>query len=448
MRFLAVTETCDLASLYMRLVSEGHQVKVYISEEAARGTGAGFFTHVAAWRDELDWLRVAGDDGIIIFEAVSEGFGALQDTLRQDGYHVVGGSEFGDRLENDRATGQRFLAECGLQIAPIVEFECLAAAHAYVTAHPARYVVKFSGAAHASSDNYLGQLEDGSDMQAVLAGHMGQNAPARLILMPFLDGIEVGVGAYFNGINFLLPACMDWEHKRFFAGDLGELTGEMGTVATFDGSHEFFLKTLAKLESGLQGYSHVGWINLNTIVNDQGIWPLELTCRFGYPGFAVLEPLQVTAWGDLLKAMTASRTSILDTRHGYSVGVVVTTPPFPYTRKQVNEPIGLPVWIADTVDKTDRANLHFGELGLCEGRLVTSGLYGWSMVVTGTGSSVTEAKDAAYALLRRVAIPNMRYRLDIGDKLINGDLDRLSRLLSKGEPIEPHSVTNGHIVGG
>jgi phosphoribosylamine--glycine ligase len=41
MRFLGVTETCDLAALYIALIEEGHEVRISISEPGARGTAAG-----------------------------------------------------------------------------------------------------------------------------------------------------------------------------------------------------------------------------------------------------------------------------------------------------------------------------------------------------------------------------------------------------------------------
>jgi phosphoribosylamine--glycine ligase len=118
----------------------------------------------------------------------------------------------------------------------------------------------------------------------------------------------------------------------------------------------------------------------------------------------------------------------LATDGGYSVGIVMTTPPFPYSRKEIDEPVGLPILFADDFDFEDRRHIHYGEVGLDREQLVTSGLYGWTMVVTGTGPTIAAAKAEAYARARRISIPNARYRLDIGDRLIAGDLDRVERL--------------------
>ena len=415
MRVLGITETCDLGSLYLRLLAEGHEVRVSISEPLAHGTMAGLVPRVDDWRRELEWIRSAGADGCIVFEAV--GFGTLQHELRRDGFRVIGGSAFGDRLENDRTFALDLLSRHGSKCAPVTEFASAADAIAHLRARPRRCVFKRCDSA---GDTFVGTLDDGSDVAALLeAQGMPEGEP--FILMDHVQGVETGVGAYFNGERFLRPACLDWEHKRFFADDMGELTGEMGTVATFTGSDRLFDATLAPLEPLLREAGHVGWVNLNTIINSAGVWPLEFTCRFGYPGYAVLEPLQEPGWGSLLQLILARNGASFEARDGFSLCIVLTTPPMPLSRKEVDAPVGLPV----LVDDIDPKHLHMGEMGLRNGKLVTSGLYGWTAVVTGTGRTIIEAKAMAYANAARVYAPNMRYRLDIGDKLIDGDLDRL-----------------------
>ena len=343
--------------------------------------------------------------------------GALQDKLRAQGLHVIGGSAFGDRLENDRAFAQSLLGAIGLRTADVREFANAPEAIADLAAKPRRTVLKFSGPDHASGDNYIGQAADGTDVIALLRSKTAViGDDARFILMDYIDGIEVGVGAYFDGTRFLRPACMDWEHKRFFAGDMGELTGEMGTVATFGGTDAFFEASLLKLEPLLTGRGHVGYVNLNTIVNDDGIWPLELTCRFGYPGFAVLAPLQRTSWSALFRRMLIPDGARFETNPGFSTGIVLTTPPFPYSRKQIDEPVGLPIMFDPSLDDDDRRHLHLGEAGLSNGQFVTAGLYGWTMVVTGTGPTVEKSRAEACRRIAKITVPNGRYRLDIGER--------------------------------
>jgi phosphoribosylamine--glycine ligase len=424
MRFLGIGDSCDLGALYIRLAEEGHEVKVFIAHPLCQGTLAGLIEHVSDWRTELPWVLAAGENGFILFENVGAGRGEVQDALRRDGFSVIGSSTYGARLENDRGYAQRMLAERGLSTARFWEFAEREEAIRFIEGRPARYVLKFNGPDAAT---YVGRLQGGDDVKALLTTG-DTTALSSFILMEFVDGVEMGVGGYFNGAEFLQPACLDWEHKRFFPGDLGELTGEMGTVVTYSRSKRFFDLTLGRMEAILREKGYCGYVNLNTIVNEQGIWPLEFTCRFGYPGFAILDPLQETSWADLFHAMITRSTRTFVARPGFSVGIGVTTPPFPYSRSNVPEPIGLPVLFDGNLAPAERQHVHYGEVGL-EGRaLVTSGMYGWTMVVTGVGETIAAAQTSANLLADRVLVPNARYRRDIGRRLIEGDFARVEAL--------------------
>jgi phosphoribosylamine--glycine ligase len=123
----------------------------------------------------------------------------------------------------------------------------------------------------------------------------------------------------------------------------------------------------------------------------------------------------------------------LSTSPGFAVGIVMTTRPFPYLRKLVPEPVGLPILFDGDITERDRRNIHFGEIGLEGSQLVTAGYQGWTMVVTGTGLTVAEAQTNAYQLAQRVVVPNVRYRNDIGAKLIAGDFAKIEGMYLLGD---------------
>lgn len=414
--------------MYLRLLEQGHSVRVHISDVESADVLLGMVDRTTSLETGLAWCQAGQEGGAVVFEETGQG--ALQDSLRRRGVRVVGGSSLGDRLELDRAFGQDTLRDLGLPVARVHEVLGWDEAIAFVETHPARYVLKFSGGGYASTRTYVGMMDDGADLLASLRTQRRlwthDNVP-RMVLMPHVTGVEVGVGAYFNGRRFIRPANLDWEHKRFFPGDLGELTGEMGTVVTYRGAERLFDATLARMEPMLRKARHVGYVNLNLIVNEDGIVPLEFTCRFGYPGFAILSALQSDPWNVVIDRLARGDDHDLETKDGYAVGVVITVPPFPYPDGYARLSKGLGITFC-RADPSDRESFHFAEVRRQGLDLVTAGQLGYVMVVTGAGGDVAQAREAVYARVKKVMIPNMRYRIDIGERLIAEDLARLVAL--------------------
>lgn len=427
MRFLGIGDYNSLADMHWRMAQAGHEVRVHVGEPEAQDIFSGLLTQTSHWRAELDWIREAADDGIIVFESADRG--DLQDQLRADGFHVVGGSAFGDRLENDRAFGQAFLRSVGLRTAAMHEFDSYEAALRFLEAQPGRYVFKLNDSQAASTRNYVGMLDDGADLRALLERQreLHGRQPISFVLMQYLRGVEVGVGAYFNGAAFLRPPLLDWEHKRFFPGDLGELTGEMGTLVTYRGAETLFEQTLARCAEALRTGGYCGYINLNTIVNEDGVWPLEFTCRFGYPGFAVCDALHAEGWHSILRKLTQRDSLQIDTHAGFAAGVVGTVPPFPYEYGYEQLSKGAPIFLSPELKPGERADLHFGEVALRGAQMVCAGSMGYIVVATGRGADARSAQIAAYRLIAKLAVSRLRYRNDIAENFLRRDHAALRR---------------------
>lgn len=429
MRFLGVGHYNDLASMYHSMAARGHEVRVFVEDKEYQEIFRGMLQFTQDWRRELAWIREADNEGIIIFESADKGY--EQEALRKEGFRVIGGSELGDRLEGDREFGQQALRAVGLKTASSHVFKCFNEAISLLERSGGRFVLKFNGTNSPRTRNYIGQLDDSADMLAVLKlyrDHSDDRAAPDFVLMEYVQGVEVGVGAYFNGQNFLDTVCIDFEHKRFFPGDLGELTGEMGTIVSYRGAQKLFNATLSHMRGLLSESGYCGYINVNLIVNEHGIWPLEFTSRFGYPGFAICETLHLEPWETIFRRMLDKNSLALPTKDGYAAGVVLTVPPFPYSDGYEKLSKGEPICFRPGLTEKDLAGLHFAEIEKVGEQLVTSGATGYVGVVTGQGQTIAHARDEAYRLARHVIVPNLRYRSDIGERLISHDLQALNTL--------------------
>ncbi|MCR0981961.1 hypothetical protein [Roseomonas populi] len=416
MRILAIGPRAYLGDVYLSLRREGHEVRVHAEDPPERRAFGGIIETVPDWRAELDWV---GRDGIIFFERI--GRGAVQEELRAQGYRVVGGSTFGDRLEAEREFGQTVLQEAGLAIAESHSFAHPSLALEWLARHPGRYVLKHDDTARTT---FVGDHPEGADLAFMLR----RAGEGRVLLMERLDGVEVGVGAYFDGTKFLRPACIDFEHKRFFTGEMGEMTGEMGTLAAYDDSEKLFAATLDRMAPHFAEAGHVGYVNLNLIVNERGVWPLEFTCRFGNPGFAVLAALQPDGWGDLMARMAAGGTDRFTTRPGWSVAIVLTVPPFPAHTESSAPDEDPPIFFLRQPEGPELDRYHLVDVRMEDGQLLGHRRSGHLMIVTGTGATVEEAQEDARTRARNVVAPELRWRADIGDRFLRGERERLRAL--------------------
>lgn len=394
--------------LAYRISQEDNEVKFHIQSDTEKDVGDGFVEKADAWENLVDWADV------IVFDDI--GFGKTADKLRAEGKKVVGGSIFTDKLENDREFGQQELAKVGVSILPSWNFSDFDEAIKFVQANPERYVIKPSGRAQNEKELlFVGQEEDGNDVINVLA-HYKKNWSNKIKyfqIQKYASGVEVGVGAFFNGNDFVRPININFEHKRLFPGEIGPSTGEMGTSMLWSPNSRIFDLTLAKMKERLVESKYVGYIDINCIANTKSIYPLEFTSRFGYPTISIQMEGVTSEWGKFLFSLAAGEATELRTKRGFQVGVVIAVPPFPFnderTFKKYSEDAAI---LFKKQNNTD--GVHLGEVKRIENDWRVAGRSGYSLVVTGSAHTMEDARNQAYNRVSNIMIPNMFYRTDIG----------------------------------
>jgi phosphoribosylamine--glycine ligase len=424
MRVLFVSGELIAGDLAYRLRLEGCDVRLFVEHSGQKRCLDGFVEKTDDWKSELSWV---GKDGLIVFDDI--GYGKEQDELRKQGYRVFGGSAGGERLECDREFAQDTFASLGITVEKTINFSSPRIAAEHVRKYPAAYVIKQND--HISANNYVGEFPDGKDVLSVLERY-DRSGIRNISLQKVIQGIELAVGRFFNGSDWVGPISVNLEHKSLFPGNIGPKTGEMGTVLWFDENEQnrLFQRVLQPLQAYLVSVGYRGHIDVNCIVNERDAYPIDVTTRFGCPTMHLQGDLMLSSISEFLTAVASGQAHILQCRNDIGVVLTFALPPFPYNgvaEEYLSD--DLEIFFRGEMNEEEQKRIHFeGVRRVCENgseRLFVTKSIGYTMFITGYGGSVYDARESAYALIRRIVVPKAFYRIDIGEEFMRSQREIL-----------------------
>lgn len=411
MNILAVSGDFSIGDMCDHFTREGHTVKLYLDDLNYRKSTEGRFTLVENWQNELEWV---GKNGLVIFDTT--GFGKEQDELRAAGYTVIGGSAEAERCEENREYGQQVLKDVGMTVLPTHHFTSSSDAIAFIKEYPKQWVLKHNGHVEMTA-THIGEEQDGSDVIEALTKISNADG-SRIILQKRVHGIEIGIARYFNGNDWVGPIEFNIEHKRLYDGDTGPTTWEMGTLMWFsrDEQSRLFTETLARLKPFLARSGFRGDVDINCIVNEEGLFPLEWTTRFGFPALQLQRILATSSFTGFLYKVARGEQCDFEYTKGYGVTILIAVPPFPYSAPlEAGSFKDTPIAYHEPLTSEERSRIHYEDVYIDKNETVRiSSENGFVMHVSGKGRTIEEARTHAYNLVDKINIPKMFYRTDIG----------------------------------
>ncbi|MEI6041770.1 MAG: phosphoribosylamine--glycine ligase, partial [Actinomycetes bacterium] len=327
----------------------------------------------------------------------------VADALAKAKIPCFGPSKAAAQLEGSKDFAKKVMSDAGVPTARSATCKTQAEIEKALDKFGAPYVVKHDGLAAGKG------VVVTNDRQAAIEHAL---ASEQVVIEEFLDGPEVSLFGISDG-QTVIPMQPAQDFKRALDGDLGPNTGGMGAYSPLPWApDEIMDETLEQVlnptvaEMSARGTPFIGLLYAGLALTDHGTRVIEFNARFGDPETQVLLPRLKSPLAQLLLAAATRKLhefGPLEWSDESAVTVVLAAPGYPEA-PEIGEPITGIAPIANSFVFHAGTELRDGVLHSAGGRVLT---------VTGIGSDLTEARDAAYRTISKITLPNSHYRRDI-----------------------------------
>lgn len=427
-KFIIISTYGELLDLAMCL-SQDYEVLFQVTDSDYKKIGEGLVHKID------DWFEYLGQEYVWIIDGCETA--KLQDWLRSRGEDVVGSCVALAEYEDDRQKGQAWFRKLGFKQPLSKNFKDFGDAIRYVQSSKTRLILKQNGSAPKHL-NHKGKFDDGFDMiyhleQLEKDWNESEYGPVDFDLMEIVEGTEIAASAFFNGHDWLrtrsgkVVGYLNAEQKKEMDGDLGETTGEMGTVFLgVDEDDELFRDIMLREGTAelLREHDFRGVFDINGCMTDKGFVAFEVTSRFGIPAtsYEFMEGLDGNP-AELIAAMAMGLDTPIDVKRDYGMVQVIAAKPFPVEEQVSREStsLGARLWpLADgnrSEDFTKEQWRHIHLENFCkkdDAYLVATG-NGYLLTVTQTGKSIEKVREKCLEFIKEnLYIAGMKYRQDLG----------------------------------
>lgn len=405
--FILLTEDNSGLPIALKLEDEGHKV-LYACKpktddkhpERTLKIGDGLLQNKVSW-NEL--TNKPPKDAIIIFDMNHHP--ELADKYRNLGYTVLGSGSFAYELEENRKYGLELMNQAGILTPNTYGFKNVNEALKFLENPPDEnpYVFKPD-----KEEAWMTFVSKDHEQMKKWIEKFAPKIKKGFLLQEVVEGIEISVEMWFNGKDAILYDAT-LERKRRSNDDEGRNTGCAGDVVwKLNGNERIIQEGINKSLPFFRKNKLPMMIDLNCIVNDDGLWGLEWTPRFGYDASFSLFQLLKIPLGSVLERLVKGEDILMDYAFSSDFALSIRI------LRDMIEP-ELPIEIKPT--SQHEGKLWWWDIVMGQDGLETGGSGEEIVIITTQAPTIDEAKKIMYEDLEPcIIIPDGDKRTDIGVK--------------------------------